>query len=222
MIPASRPLLWDGVATGPVVDRPSARASADVARAARAVPAAMLPRCAPARDRRPCGYATRIAWICLVRLTGSVSLRRSSRRQKSLPTRVVRLPRWCASRPLGLPPNSCVFLDDYDANVRAAEAVGMHGIVYGADRVRLWWNSSRISGPSARIVMPPSDSERHSPCTCPQLVPELGGPPRPPDRTQSLRAKPACLADGRHLVSNCAETRRKSPLLASVDSPSNG
>jgi putative hydrolase of the HAD superfamily len=35
---------------------------------------------------------------------------------------------------LGLAPESCVFVDDYDANVRAAEAVGMKGIVYRVDR----------------------------------------------------------------------------------------
>ena len=35
---------------------------------------------------------------------------------------------------LGLPPEFCVFVDDYDANVRAAEAVGMRGIVYRVDR----------------------------------------------------------------------------------------
>jgi len=35
---------------------------------------------------------------------------------------------------LGLPPSSCVFVDDYDANVRAAEALGMRGIVYRVDR----------------------------------------------------------------------------------------
>ncbi|HEY7141226.1 MAG TPA: HAD family phosphatase [Methylomirabilota bacterium] len=35
---------------------------------------------------------------------------------------------------IGLPPESCVFVDDYDANVRAAEALGMKGIVYRVDR----------------------------------------------------------------------------------------
>ena len=35
---------------------------------------------------------------------------------------------------LGLPPESCVFVDDYEANVRAAEALGMKGIVYRVDR----------------------------------------------------------------------------------------
>jgi putative hydrolase of the HAD superfamily len=38
-----------------------------------------------------------------------------------------------AAARLGLPPESCVFVDDYDANVRAAEAVGMRGIVYRVD-----------------------------------------------------------------------------------------
>jgi putative hydrolase of the HAD superfamily len=38
-----------------------------------------------------------------------------------------------AAERLGLPPESCVFVDDYDANVRAAEAVGMRGIVYRVD-----------------------------------------------------------------------------------------
>jgi putative hydrolase of the HAD superfamily len=35
---------------------------------------------------------------------------------------------------LGLPLASCVFVDDYDANVRAAEALGMKGVVYRVDR----------------------------------------------------------------------------------------
>ena len=35
---------------------------------------------------------------------------------------------------LGLPPEACVFVDDYDHNVRAAEALGMKGIVYRVDR----------------------------------------------------------------------------------------
>jgi putative hydrolase of the HAD superfamily len=38
-----------------------------------------------------------------------------------------------AAERIGLPPESCVFVDDYDANVRAAEAVGMRGIVYRVD-----------------------------------------------------------------------------------------
>jgi putative hydrolase of the HAD superfamily len=39
-----------------------------------------------------------------------------------------------AAERVGVPPEACVFIDDYDANVRAAEAVGMQGIVYRADR----------------------------------------------------------------------------------------
>ena len=39
-----------------------------------------------------------------------------------------------AAERLGLPPESCVFVDDYEANVRAAEALGMRGIVYRVDR----------------------------------------------------------------------------------------
>ena len=35
---------------------------------------------------------------------------------------------------IGLPPQACVFVDDYEVNVRAAEAVGMKGIVYRVDR----------------------------------------------------------------------------------------
>jgi putative hydrolase of the HAD superfamily len=39
-----------------------------------------------------------------------------------------------AAERIGLPPESCVFVDDADANVRAAEALGMKGIVYRVDR----------------------------------------------------------------------------------------
>ena len=39
-----------------------------------------------------------------------------------------------AAERLGLPPESCVFVDDYEGNVRAAEALGMKGIVYRVDR----------------------------------------------------------------------------------------
>jgi putative hydrolase of the HAD superfamily len=35
---------------------------------------------------------------------------------------------------LGLAPESCVFVDDYAANVQAAQALGMRGIVYRVDR----------------------------------------------------------------------------------------
>lgn len=35
---------------------------------------------------------------------------------------------------IGLSPEACVFVDDGDANVRAAEALGMRGIVYRVDR----------------------------------------------------------------------------------------
>ena len=35
---------------------------------------------------------------------------------------------------IGLAPEACVFVDDAEANVRAAEAVGMRGIVYRVDR----------------------------------------------------------------------------------------
>jgi putative hydrolase of the HAD superfamily len=39
-----------------------------------------------------------------------------------------------AAKRLGLPPESCVFVDDYEANVQAAQALGMRGIVYRVDR----------------------------------------------------------------------------------------
>ena len=39
-----------------------------------------------------------------------------------------------AAARLGLPPEACVFVDDYEANVRAAEELGMRGIVYRVDR----------------------------------------------------------------------------------------
>ena len=39
-----------------------------------------------------------------------------------------------AAERLGLRPESCVFVDDYEGNVRAAEALGMRGIVYRVDR----------------------------------------------------------------------------------------
>lgn len=35
-----------------------------------------------------------------------------------------------AAELIGLPPSECVFIDDMEANVRAAEAIGMHGIVH--------------------------------------------------------------------------------------------
>ena len=39
-----------------------------------------------------------------------------------------------AAARLELPPESCVFVDDYEINVQAAQALGMRGIVYRADR----------------------------------------------------------------------------------------
>jgi HAD superfamily hydrolase (TIGR01509 family) len=39
-----------------------------------------------------------------------------------------------AAERIGLSPEACVFVDDAEANVRAAEAVGMRGIVYRVDR----------------------------------------------------------------------------------------
>jgi putative hydrolase of the HAD superfamily len=39
-----------------------------------------------------------------------------------------------AAARLGLPPESCVFVDDYEVNVQAAQALGMRGIVYRVDR----------------------------------------------------------------------------------------
>jgi putative hydrolase of the HAD superfamily len=39
-----------------------------------------------------------------------------------------------AAERLGVPPDACVFVDDYDVNVRAAETVGMRGILYRVDR----------------------------------------------------------------------------------------
>jgi putative hydrolase of the HAD superfamily len=39
-----------------------------------------------------------------------------------------------AAARIGLPPEACVFVDDAEANVRAAEALGMRGIVYRVDR----------------------------------------------------------------------------------------
>jgi len=41
--------------------------------------------------------------------------------------------RRAASR-IGLPPEACVFVDDAEANVRAAEELGMKGVVYRVDR----------------------------------------------------------------------------------------
>ncbi len=39
-----------------------------------------------------------------------------------------------AAERLGLPPEACVFVDDSEANVRAAEQVGMRGIFFRVDR----------------------------------------------------------------------------------------
>jgi putative hydrolase of the HAD superfamily len=39
-----------------------------------------------------------------------------------------------ASRRLGVPPAACVFVDDHEPNVRAAEAAGMRGVRYRIDR----------------------------------------------------------------------------------------
>lgn len=39
-----------------------------------------------------------------------------------------------AAERLGLPPGSCVFVDDYEANVAAARAVGMQAILFRIDR----------------------------------------------------------------------------------------
>jgi putative hydrolase of the HAD superfamily len=39
-----------------------------------------------------------------------------------------------AAERIGLPPQACVFVDDYEGNVRAAQAIGMRGIVYRVDR----------------------------------------------------------------------------------------
>jgi putative hydrolase of the HAD superfamily len=39
-----------------------------------------------------------------------------------------------AAARIGLAPEACVFVDDAEANVRAAEAIGMRGIVYRVDR----------------------------------------------------------------------------------------
>lgn len=39
-----------------------------------------------------------------------------------------------ACRRLGVAPEACVFVDDHEPNVRAAEAVGMQGILYRVDR----------------------------------------------------------------------------------------
>jgi putative hydrolase of the HAD superfamily len=38
-----------------------------------------------------------------------------------------------AAEQIGIPPEACVFVDDADRNVRAAEAVGMRGILYRVD-----------------------------------------------------------------------------------------
>ena len=35
---------------------------------------------------------------------------------------------------LGLPPEACVFVDDWDKNVDAARAVGMHGVLHRVDK----------------------------------------------------------------------------------------
>jgi putative hydrolase of the HAD superfamily len=39
-----------------------------------------------------------------------------------------------AAERLGLLPESCVFVDDHEANVQAAQALGMRGVVYRVDR----------------------------------------------------------------------------------------
>ena len=39
-----------------------------------------------------------------------------------------------AAERIGLSPEACVFVDDAEVNVRAAEALGMRGIVYRVDR----------------------------------------------------------------------------------------
>jgi putative hydrolase of the HAD superfamily len=39
-----------------------------------------------------------------------------------------------AAERIGLAPEGCVFVDDADANVRAAETLGMRGILYRVDR----------------------------------------------------------------------------------------
>lgn len=39
-----------------------------------------------------------------------------------------------ACRRLGLPPGACLFVDDYEANVEAARAVGLPGLLYRVDR----------------------------------------------------------------------------------------
>ena len=39
-----------------------------------------------------------------------------------------------ACRRLGLPPGACVFVDDHDVNVRAAEAAGLMAVLHRADR----------------------------------------------------------------------------------------
>ena len=39
-----------------------------------------------------------------------------------------------AAERIGLPPEACIFVDDAEANVRAAESVGMRGVVYRVDR----------------------------------------------------------------------------------------
>jgi putative hydrolase of the HAD superfamily len=39
-----------------------------------------------------------------------------------------------AAARIGVPPEACVFVDDAEVNVRAAEALGMRGIVYRVDR----------------------------------------------------------------------------------------
>jgi putative hydrolase of the HAD superfamily len=39
-----------------------------------------------------------------------------------------------ATARIGLSPEACVFVDDHDPNVRAAEALGMRGVVYRVDR----------------------------------------------------------------------------------------
>jgi putative hydrolase of the HAD superfamily len=39
-----------------------------------------------------------------------------------------------AAERLALPPEACVFVDDHEPNVRAAEAVGMRGVLFRVDR----------------------------------------------------------------------------------------
>jgi beta-phosphoglucomutase-like phosphatase (HAD superfamily) len=53
---------------------------------------------------------------------------------------------------LGLPPAACVFIDDHEPNVRAAEAGGLRAIVYRVDRGDDLAAQLRTAGVTPRVA----------------------------------------------------------------------